>query len=703
MDSQLIKTVNKLQDAFATVGVHNPVDLPQIAVIGSQSSGKSSVLENIVGRDFLPRGNGIVTRRPLILQLINRSATTTSPTAKDDEVPSSDAQENQDEWGEFLHLPGQKFYNFNKIREEIVKDTELKTGKNVGISPQPINLRIFSPNVLTLTLIDLPGLTKVPIGDQPKDIEKQIRDMILKYVTKPNAIILAVTAANTDLANSDGLKLAREVDPEGLRTIGVLTKVDLMDQGTDVIDILAGRVIPLRLGYVPVVNRGQRDIESKKSIAKALSAEREYFENHASYRSKAQYCGTPFLARKLNMILMHHIRNTLPEIKAKIQAALTKYQQELLQLGDPLNDGSNSGQANMVLNIITEFCTEFRTIIDGNSNDLTSFELSGGARISFVFHELYSNGVKSVDPLEQIKDVDIRTILYNSSGSSPALFVATTAFEVIIKQQIKRLEEPSVKCINMVYDELVRILSQLLNKQFFKRFPALKERFYQVVLSFFKKALNPTSKLVTDLVAMEACYINTAHPDFLSGHQAIAIVNEQLQAKNQPAQLTDKQHSTATQNSTRQQQLAALQTNTHGPNMDPNSDTGGSFFGSFFSGPKNKKKSSGALMEAPPATLKAMGALSEREFMETEVIKLLIQSYYNIVKRTMIDMVPKAIMLNLVSHAKEELQRELLSELYKAEVLDDLLQESEFTQQRRKECKKMIEALQKADEIVGSV
>jgi dynamin 1-like protein len=79
--------------------------------------------------------------------------------------------------------------------------------------------------------------------------------------------------------------------------------------------------------------------------------------------------------------------------------------------------------------------------------------------------------------------------------------VATTAFEVIIKQQIKRLEEPSIKCINMVYDELVRILSQLLTKQFFKRFPALKDRFYQVVLAFFKKALTPTSKLVTDLVS----------------------------------------------------------------------------------------------------------------------------------------------------------------------------------------------------------
>jgi replication fork clamp-binding protein CrfC len=99
------------------------------------------------------------------------------------------------------------------------------------------------------------------------------------------------------------LKLAREVDPEGVRTIGVLTKVDLMDDGTDVVDILAGRVIPLRLGYVPVVNRGQREIENKKKISAALDKEREFFENHSAYRSKAQYCGTPFLAKKLNMVL----------------------------------------------------------------------------------------------------------------------------------------------------------------------------------------------------------------------------------------------------------------------------------------------------------------------------------------------------------------------------------------------------------------
>jgi len=96
--------------------------------------------------------------------------------------------------------------------------------------------------------------------------------------------------------------LAREVDPEGQRTIGVLTKVDLMDDGTDVVDILAGRIIPLRLGYVPVVNRGQRDIDNKKAISQALENEKNFFESHKAYRNKSSYCGTPYLARKLNMV-----------------------------------------------------------------------------------------------------------------------------------------------------------------------------------------------------------------------------------------------------------------------------------------------------------------------------------------------------------------------------------------------------------------
>uniref|UniRef100_A0A8C7JX44 Dynamin-type G domain-containing protein n=1 Tax=Oncorhynchus kisutch TaxID=8019 RepID=A0A8C7JX44_ONCKI len=154
----LIPLINKLQDAFSCIGQSCNLDLPQIAVVGGQSAGKSSVLENFVGRDFLPRGSGIVTRRPLVLQLVN----------------------NQAEYAEFLHCKGRQFVDFDEVRLEIEAETDRITGSNKGISAVPINLRVYSPNVLNLTLIDLPGMTKVAVGDQPVDIEHQIRDMLMQ-------------------------------------------------------------------------------------------------------------------------------------------------------------------------------------------------------------------------------------------------------------------------------------------------------------------------------------------------------------------------------------------------------------------------------------------------------------------------------------------------------------------------------------------
>ncbi|KAG7008228.1 hypothetical protein G7Y79_00006g018480 [Physcia stellaris] len=687
-DPGLITLVNKLQDVFTTVGVQNPIDLPQIAVVGSQSSGKSSVLENIVGRDFLPRGTGIVTRRPLILQLINRAPPATGlQNGVNGEMKTSDREANVDEWGEFLHIPGQKFHDFNKIRDEIIKETDSKTGRNAGISPAPINLRIYSPNVLTLTLVDLPGLTKVPVGDQPRDIEKQIKDMVLKQITKPNAIILAVTAANTDLANSDGLKLAREVDPEGQRTIGVLTKVDLMDEGTDVVDILAGRIIPLRLGYVPVVNRGQRDIENKRAISFALEHEKQFFENHRAYKNKASYCGTPYLARKLNLVDTHDAHQKHPPRYQSPDLLLaSEIYTRIDHTRGRLHAGGNS--SSIVLQIITDFSNAYRTVLEGGNQELSTIELSGGARISFVFHELYSNGVKAVDPFDQVKDMDIRTILVNSSGSSPALFVDTTAFELIVKQQIKRLEDPSLKCVSLVYDELVRILTQLLGHNMYRRYPSLKEKVHAVVVGFLKKIIDTTNKLVKDLVAMESCYINTGHPDFLNGHKAMAIVNDRHNAA-KPIQVDPK--------TGRPLPPSAVPPRAASPSLDAPPESGTGFFGSFF-GPKNKKKM--AAMDSPPPQLKASGTLSEKESQEVEVIKLLITSYFNIVRRTMIDMVPKAIML---TYSKDQMQRELLENMYRANELDDLLKESDYTIRRRKECQQMVESLSKASEIVSQV
>lgn len=165
-----------------------------------------------------------------------------------------------------MHQPGKRYHDFTALRTEIVAETDRLVGRNKGLSHSPIHLKIFSPKVLPLTIVDLPGVARIPVGDQPEDIEDQIRAMCMEYISNPNAIILAVTSANQDLANSDALKLAQAVDPYGTRTVGVLTKLDLMDEGTDASEILLNRVIPLRRGYIAVVNRGQKDVNADVSI-----------------------------------------------------------------------------------------------------------------------------------------------------------------------------------------------------------------------------------------------------------------------------------------------------------------------------------------------------------------------------------------------------------------------------------------------------
>lgn len=144
-------------------------------MVGSQSAGKSSVLENIVGRDFLPRGSGIVTRRPLILQLIN------VPDEEAEAAVSTHASQwnpnvaRPGEWAEFNHIPNRRFTDFGDVKREIENETARVAGNNKGITRQPINLKIYSPHVLNLTLVDLPGLTKVRLtprrGRQKRIIE----------------------------------------------------------------------------------------------------------------------------------------------------------------------------------------------------------------------------------------------------------------------------------------------------------------------------------------------------------------------------------------------------------------------------------------------------------------------------------------------------------------------------------------------------
>ncbi|XP_039629825.1 dynamin-1-like protein isoform X2 [Polypterus senegalus] len=665
----LIPVVNKLQEIFLTVGAE-VIQLPQIVVVGSQSSGKSSVLESIVGQDFLPRGSGIVTRRPLVLQLIHVG----SPEDRKQALAAGDNGIKAEQWGTFLHCKNKIFTDFDEIRQEIESETERTTGNNKGISPEPIHLKIYSPHVLNLTLVDLPGITKVPVGDQPQDIEVQIREMILAYIGNPNCIILAVTAANTDMATSEALKLARDVDPDGRRTLAVVTKLDLMDAGTDAMDVLMGRVIPVKLGIIGVVNRSQHDINIRKSIAEATQDEQAFLQR--KYPSLANRNGTKYLAKTLNRLLMHHIRDCLPELKTRVNVLTAQYQSVLNSYGEPVEDPNAT-----LLQIITKFATEYCNTIEGTAKNIETSELCGGARICYIFHETFGRTLESIDPLSGLTMLDILTAIRNATGPRPALFVPEVSFELLVKRQIKRLEEPSLRCVELVHEELQRIIQHCTtyNTQELLRFPKLHDSIVEVVTGLLRKRLPITNDMVHNLVAIELAYINTKHPDFTDAALVSASVNS--------AQTETVQDSSRRWKSEKPADERISEEKTKGTPQN-----------SAFNSPSRGHAVN--LLDAPvPVSRK----LTPREHRDCEVIQRLIKSYFLIVRKSIQDSVPKTVMHFLVNFVKEHLQSELVGQLYKSQLLDGLLTESEDMALQRIEAANMLKALQKASHIISEI
>lgn len=377
--------------------------------------------------------------------------------------------------------------------------------------------------------MDLPGLTKVPIGDQPSDIEKQTRTLITEYIAKPNSLILAVSPANVDLVNSEALKLARFVDPMGKRTIGVLTKLDLMDHGTNAMDILSGRVYPLKLGFIGVVNRSQQDIQGNKPLSEALKSEAEFFRNHPAYRNTANRCGTQFLARTLNTTLMAHIRERLPDIKARLNTLMGQTQQELASYGNMQFDGKEH-RGSLILQLMTRFASSFIASIDGTSSEISTQELCGGARIYYIFNSVFGGSLDTIEAAANLTASDIRTAIRNSTGPRPSLFVPEMAFDLLIKPQIKLLDGPSQRCVELVYEELIKICHTCGSVEL-TRFPRLQAKLIEVVSDLLRERLGPCSGYVESLIAIQRAYINTNHPNFLGAAAAMSSVIADKQEK----------------------------------------------------------------------------------------------------------------------------------------------------------------------------
>ncbi|KAJ3097868.1 dynamin-like GTPase mgm1 [Phlyctochytrium planicorne] len=291
----LTKKLIEVRNLLKTIDNGANLQLPSIVVIGSQSSGKSSVLEAIVGHEFLPKGSNMVTRRPIELTLVHTA-------------------DSKEEYGEFPQLGLGKVKDFGHIQKTLT-DLNLAVSDTECVSATPIELRIYSPNIPNLTLVDLPGYIQIHNRNQPAVLKEKIAELCENYIREPN-IILAVCAADVDLANSEALRASRRVDPNGMRTIGVVTKMDLVEPDRGV-SILQNTDYPLNLGYIGVVCKG-----SAKNAKALIRAEDSYFRSHPVFDQNQVSTGTPTLRRRLMEVLEDHMGRGMYKIVDAVQLEL---------------------------------------------------------------------------------------------------------------------------------------------------------------------------------------------------------------------------------------------------------------------------------------------------------------------------------------------------------------------------------------------
>ncbi|KAH9719140.1 Dynamin-related protein 1A [Citrus sinensis] len=467
----LISLVNKIQRACTALGDHGEASalptlwdsLPAIAVVGGQSSGKSSVLESIVGKDFLPRGSGIVTRRPLVLQLHK-------------------LEEGSREYAEFLHIPRKRFTDFAAVRKEIQDETDRETGRTKQISSVPIHLSIYSPN-----------------EGQPDSIVQDIENMVRSYIEKPNCIILAISPANQDLATSDAIKISREVDPTGERTFGVLTKIDLMDKGTDAADILEGKSYRLKFPWIGVVNRSQADINKNVDMIAARRREREYFSTTPEYKHLAQRMGSEHLAKMLSKHLETVIKSRIPGIQSLISKTVLELENELSRLGKPI-----AADAGGKLYTIMEICRLFDQIYKEHLDGVRP----GGDKIYYVFDNQLPAALKRLQFDKQLSMENIRKLITEADGYQPHLIAPEQGYRRLIESSVVTIRGPAEAAVDAVHALLKELVHKAISETpELKQYPALRAEVGNAAIESLERMRDTSKKATLQLVDMECSYL----------------------------------------------------------------------------------------------------------------------------------------------------------------------------------------------------
>ncbi|XP_071210504.1 interferon-induced GTP-binding protein Mx-like [Salvelinus alpinus] len=442
-----------LIDDMRSIGIDKELPLPAIAVVGDQSSGKSSVLESLSGV-ALPRGTGIVTRCPLLLQLCNDRTVTW------DAVIS---------YGEKLIL----FDEPSEVVRYVEQAQNTLAGKGMGICEDLITLKITSSTVCDLSLIDLPGIARVAVKGQPDDIGVQINNIIKKFIKNKITIILAVVPCNVDIATTEALKMAQEVDPEGTRTLAILTKPDLIDPGAEknVLEIVHNRVIFLNMGYVIVKCRGQKQIDENMSITDAIEEELVFFNNHEHFRSllREEKATTKCLATKLSNALVKQIKKYLPQMSEKIKERLGQVKHLLSQIegGPPMEPAE---KRMFLIQVITDFNEQITQLSKGDI--IVEENLFVFMRKEFTeWMECLKNAKSHYH--EEVQQV-VDEYDQEHRGSELPGFSNYRVFQNVVQKLVAELKIPAMTTLQKIR-VMVQKQFDSLSKESFQKYPCLHQ------------------------------------------------------------------------------------------------------------------------------------------------------------------------------------------------------------------------------------
>ena len=511
-DREILSIGNVLNSIFVN---RTDIEIPRLIVVGSQSSGKSSILNSILGMDILPTGSNMVTRGPLQLELVQ--------TKKD--VKACFGEYIESNWVNLNEIPitypDPTVEQKKEICSMIKQLTTQYAGDGMNITESPIYLRIYSPDIPNLSMVDLPGLTMVACTDkgQPKDIKERIRNLVGKYISNKASIIMAVMPARTDIEADIALDLIKEHDPRCERTVGILTKLDLMNEGTDITELLENKIskdLQLGYGYFGIKNRNKVQMDTM-SVLEGLKEEQSFFSNHAIYSNKRykDNIGIPALCRNLSDVLVKSLKKSLPGILEKIDRDLESNKIQLDKLGTPIPDEDNLKSA-FIHKTIAKLTRNFISILEDRGKIINT-----GRNIKQHFVD-FRTKITNLEPFgkEKCPDNYILNAISNCEGNhmsfpSPPVEVLEQLMKDPIKKPIFLINEIAQKASQRIMNELQELIDNLLEELYINRFPEFNKLLSKTCINeVFLPYLSKTYKQIETELHSQENYIWTEDIQF---------------------------------------------------------------------------------------------------------------------------------------------------------------------------------------------